>query len=229
VFPLAKKYIANHQDNQMLQIKKDPKTRAKLITHPETQETLNLTQWAQRIGIKPQSLSKRLQTYSDIDLIFSPAPIDKPKTKWSREEDELLRSIAFSINPIMEYQERAKRNGLRDRTERAISDRMSILRSRSKLPIKRGNTKAAVDAGVVNVSQLAECLNVTPPTVENFCKKGLRYTFSIQSNAKKIELKHFAKWATTPVGAVLVARAVKQDAEAVRWTYEIIGKWLWIG
>lgn len=198
----------------------------RLITHPETEETLTLTQWAKKLGIHPASLSYRLNSFDIKTALSNDARIGA--AKWSGEENEILKEAFFSLNPVREYQRKAKEQGFKLRSKRAIQGRISVFQRQGILPFKKGNLEVAVSNGLVNVTQLSQCLGISTPCIENFFKKGLRYQISQQSKQKIISLHDFAKWVVKPVGASLVSKAIAQDRIAVQWIVEIIGKWLWI-
>jgi hypothetical protein len=148
------------------------------------------------------------------------------KRRWTKEEDDLIKKLFFLPNFLEEYRKQSKLLNHQLRTDRAIFARVSVLQRRHELSIKRGNLEACVEAGVVNVAQLATCLNISPVTVQRFCDVGgLKYTISPQTHHHCIELRLFAVWATSDIGSRMLAKAIKQDAPAIAWVLEIMGLW----
>jgi Mn-dependent DtxR family transcriptional regulator len=204
--------------------------KTKTLTHPKTGETLSLSQWASKLGINPASITYRTKKYKDLSIVLSPNRLPTQTGEWSSKEDRVLKSSYLAINFIEDYRARAKALGYKERTDRAILDRATTLQQKGELPLKKGNLQLCIDAGVLNFEQMAKCLSISPVTVNRFCQKGfLKYTISDQTHHRCIELRHFAKWATTPTGSNMLGKAIKQDEKAIAWVMEIIGKWLWIG
>jgi hypothetical protein len=197
----------------------------KILTHPVTQESMSITQWAKKIGIDTSTMSSRVKKYDD-ERLFYPRYISK--VLWSKAEDELLKEVWMFPNCLELYKEEARKLKLPRRKDRNIKDRIFTLREQGEVLIKKGNLKLAIKTGILNETQLAKCLNIAPQTVQTFWKNYcLLYTICPQTHQHCIELKNFASWAISSKGSKALARAIRQDQQAVAWVLEIVGKWLW--
>jgi hypothetical protein len=194
-----------------------------LITNPKTGETKSIRQWAISLGINPVAFANRLKKYKEPEAIFS-----KPESRqWTTAEDELLKSLFPLPNAIARYSKQSQRYGLGKRTCDAIQARIVTLQQKGDIPNGRSELEIALKSGCVSPSQLASCLNVSESTVEDFFLKMLKYENA--PTGRIVELRRFAKWATTPVGSALIASSIKQDEIAIAWLVQTIGKWLWVG
>lgn len=197
----------------------------KILIHPITKEAYSITEWAEKLGIDPSSMSCRYKKYQNDEKTFYPKSYCC--VRWTEEEDELLKETWMLPNALQTYNKEARKRKLPIRKEKAIESRIYNLRKQGEILIKKGNLELAIKAGALNETQLARCLSISSKAVEHLYKNGLIYTVCKQSHYRFIELKDFASWAITPKGSQSLAKAISQDRRAIAWVLEIIGEWLW--
>jgi hypothetical protein len=198
----------------------------KIITHPITKESLNITQWANRLGVPTSTMAGRYKRHGSKKQIFSNCRMRSGYPQWKEREDRLLQEVWLLPDFYSRYKKEAEELGCPMRSTSAIKDRVAVLRKQGKIPIKKGNLQLAIDAGYLNETQLANCLGISPPTARRFLKQGhLKYQIGKDGNYY-IYLKDFAVWAKSEIGSILLAKAIKQDQEVIAWVLRIIGKWL---
>lgn len=197
-----------------------------MLTNPLTGETKNMRQWAIALKISPATFCRRVEVFTDPQDIFGQKKRDYQQgCKWSKPEDSLLLDCFYQPSTIKKYKQKATKCGYPDRTPTAITSRIHVLRLSGLLSFKSGLLEKE---GLVTFHQLAQLLNVGDGVIISFTYRGLRYQANPEHGYKYIDLRRFAKWATTPVGRELVATAIKQDKVAIATVLEIISKWFWL-
>lgn len=117
----------------------------KFLTHPDTQETYNLSEWASKIGVSISTLTYRLSTYSENpDKVFSTSKIIR-KDLWTQEEDDFLLSHLFELDACIQYQLKSKNSGWKKRSDDAIKFRINKLQHEVRLGQRRLTLLRVID------------------------------------------------------------------------------------
>lgn len=117
----------------------------KFLTHPDTQETYNLSEWASKIGVSISTLTYRLNTYSENpDKVFSTSKIIR-KDLWTQEEDDFLLSRLFELDACIQYQFKSKNSRWKKRSDDAVKFRINKLQHEVKLRQRRLTPLGVID------------------------------------------------------------------------------------